>query len=96
MISETDIADLIRTLAKATKRKPTTMARLVTGSGDTLDRINGGLSLTLTRARRIMSNISAAWPSDLPWPEDIPRPVEAKMAEATPANPRKQVSEARR
>lgn len=96
MLTETDIARLIRALADAKGWKATYAARLATGSGDTLVRLDAGINLTLPRAAKIMNNISRLWPSSVPWPEDIPRPVEAKMAEATPTNPRKQVSEARR
>ena len=95
MLTEIDIARLIRTLAKAKGWKATTAARHMTGSGDTLARIEGGVRLTLGRAAKIMNNISVAWPSDLDWPSDIPRPAEAKMADPTPITPRKQVSEVR-
>lgn len=81
MLTEADIARLIRTLADAKGWKATYAAHQMTGSGDTLARIEGGIRITLGRAAKIMNNISAAWPSDLPWPEDIPRPGSTKMAE---------------
>jgi len=95
MLTETDIASLIRSLAKAKGWKDTYAARLATGSGDTLVRLDGGINLTLPRAAKIMNNISRLWPSDLPWPEDIPRPGAKKMADPTPTNPLNQVSEVR-
>jgi len=81
MITETDISGLIRTLAKAKGWKETYAARMATGSGDTLARWDGGVDLTLRRAKKIMNNIAALWPSDLDWPENIPRPDETNMSE---------------
>jgi len=96
MLNETDIAHLIRALAEAKGWKATYAARRATGSGDTLDRLDGGLGMTLTRASNIIKNISQLWPSDLPWPEDIPRPGTKKMADPAPTNPRNHVSEVSR
>jgi len=74
MITETAIATLIRSLAEAKGWAPSTAARIVSGSGDTLERIDGGIGLTLRRANRIIEKVAAVWPDDLPWPSDIPRP----------------------
>ncbi len=49
-------------------------SKLETGSGDTLDRLDGGIGLTLRRANQIILKISLAWPTDLDWPDDVPRP----------------------
>ena len=94
MLTETDIASLIRALAEARGWKATYAARLATGSGDTLVRLDGGINLTLPRAAKIMGNIDRLWPSDTPWPEDIPRPV-TDPAASPRSKPRKQVSEVR-
>ncbi len=50
---------------------------MLSGSGDTVARLDGGMSLTCRRAERILLKASKNWPSRLPWPEDIPRPERA-------------------
>ena len=49
-------------------------ARIITGSGDTVARIERGMSLTNRRSALIVQRLSDHWPSDLEWPADIPRP----------------------
>lgn len=76
--TEDRIADLIRAYARTRGCSESYAAKLTTGSGDTLDRIDRGVGLTLRRADRIVRKISALWPADLPWPADVPRPEPTK------------------
>lgn len=74
MFTEQSIAKLIRAFARARGLEETYAARLVTGSGDTLQRLDAGIGMTLRRANTIVQNISDRWPQGHPWPADIPRP----------------------
>ena len=77
---------LIRTLAAATNRSPLTVSRLVTGSGDTVVRLErtkpDGRPLhriTTDRAYRAIRRLSEIWDDQrAPWPADIPRPDKPK------------------
>lgn len=80
--TDEQIAALIEDLAAAINREVSYVSRLVTGSGDTVVRIRGGMSMSLRRARSILLNISAKWPADLDWPADIPRPTPSKLEDA--------------
>ena len=68
------IVALIRSFAKARGLSESYASRLVTGSGDTIKRIEDGMSLTGRRATGISQCVSDNWPEDRPWPADIPRP----------------------
>lgn len=85
MLTEMQIAKLVRALAKAKGWSETYAAQKTTGSGDTLARWDGGVNLTLSRAAKIMKNIESYWPSDLAWPEDIPRPDRTTMSKGSPS-----------
>ncbi|WP_211217712.1 hypothetical protein [Rubellimicrobium thermophilum] len=74
MIHDRDIAYLIRALAVARGWRVSTASRIVSGSWDTVDRIDRHGTLTQRRARRILEAVSEHWPTDLPWPEGIERP----------------------
>lgn len=73
---------LIRTLAAATNRSPLTVSRLVTGSGDTVLRLERMRPdgrprhrITTDRANRAMRRLSEIWDDQrVPWPANIPRP----------------------
>ena len=52
-------------------------SRLLTGSGDTVDRVTAGASITARRAETILRRASQNWPADRAWPADIPRPAPA-------------------
>lgn len=69
------IADLIRRYAAAAGIAETYAARRITGSGDTLARLDRGMSLTTRRAERIVQWLSDHWPESAEWPTDIPRPA---------------------
>lgn len=79
---------LIRTVAAHTNRAASTLSRLVTGSGDTLRRIEA-LHADGTPVHRISTDrvenavlmLSDIWPADLEWPADIPRPSKSKAKE---------------
>ena len=69
------LVTLIRSFASARGISVSYASRLLTGSGDTVDRVAGGMSITARRAETILRRASARWPSGLPWPADIPRPA---------------------
>jgi len=75
MLTETQIAELIAQLAKARGWKITHAARMASGSGDTVSRIEGGVGLTIRRANAIIEKCSELWPIGEPWPKAIPRPT---------------------
>ena len=69
------IVSLIRRYATGREISVSYASRLITGSGDTVDRIVRGTSLTARRAERIRQRASERWPEDLEWPRGIPRPA---------------------
>ena len=75
MLSDTRIAAMLRSCAAAAGMSESYVARLASGSGDTLTRLDGGMSLTARRAGRIVQWLSDHWPLDAEWPADIPRPA---------------------
>lgn len=75
------IAFLIRALAAHTNRSTSTVSRLVTGSGDTLRRIEKQTPqgtpvhrISTERVEKSLIRLSQIWPADLEWPHDIQRP----------------------
>lgn len=78
MITEAHISFLIQRLADVRGWKPTHASRMASGSGDTLQRIAGGIGLTIRRANSIIARCNELWPDDAPWPSDIPRPAKSK------------------
>ena len=68
------LVTLIRSFAQARGLSVSYASRLLTGSGDTVDRVTGGMSVTARRAETILCRASERWPPGLPWPADIPRP----------------------
>ena len=73
--SDRAIVDLIRRYAAAREIAVSYASRLITGSGDTVDRIERGTSLTARRAEKIRQKASDRWPDDLTWPPEIERPA---------------------
>ena len=69
------LVTLIRTYAAARGISVSYASRLLTGSGDTVDRIAAGMSVTARRAEAILGRASDRWPPGLPWPAGIPRPA---------------------
>lgn len=71
---------LMRTLAGHTGKSPSTVSRIVSGSGDTLNRLerkHAGAPvhrITTDRVARIKARLNEIWPDDLAWPSDVPRP----------------------
>ena len=63
-------------------QKVSTISTYVAGSGDTVERLRRGHTMTERRAVRILSEISNLWPADLVWPADIPRPAPAPKDDA--------------
>lgn len=83
------LCDLARLLARATNRSPTTISRLVTGSGDTIRRLqvvdDSGHAvhrITTARAARAIQRLSDLWPADLAWPTQIERPTSGSALQA--------------
>jgi len=68
------IVALIRAWAVGRGVSVSTASRLLSGSGDTVDRMERGMSLTARRAAAIIQKASDHWPTDLEWPPEIPRP----------------------
>lgn len=82
MLTEADIADLIRQLAAARGWQVSHASRMASGSGDTVERIDGGIGLTIRRANAIIAKCASLWPEEHAWPTGIPRPA-PKEAEAS-------------
>ena len=68
---------LIRSYAAARGISVSYASRLLTGSGDTVDRVTAGASITARRAETILRRASEHWPGGLDWPAGIPRPTPA-------------------
>lgn len=75
------LCNLIDVTAEVTGRSPTTVSRIVTGSGDTIRRLravdeNGRPKhrISTDRAARAMQRLSEIWPDGTPWPAEISRP----------------------
>ena len=72
------IVNLIRSFADFRQISLSYASMLLTGSGDTVSRIEGGMSLTGRRAAKIVEAASGRWPPSQPWPEAIPRPCRSE------------------
>ena len=66
---------LIRSFAAARGISVSYASRLLTGSGDTVDRVAAGASITARRAETILRRASERWPDGCAWPDGIPRPA---------------------
>ena len=71
------LVTLIHAFADARNLSVSYASRLLTGSGDTVDRVTAGASITARRAETILRRASQNWPADRAWPADIPRPASA-------------------
>ena len=69
------LVTLIHAFADARGLSVSYASRLLTGSGDTVDRVTAGASITARRAETIVCRASQNWPADHAWPADIPRPA---------------------
>ena len=72
------LVTLIHAFAAARGLSVSYASRLLTGSGDTVDRVTAGASITARRAETILRRASQSWPADRAWPADIPRPEPAE------------------
>ena len=79
------LVTLIRSYAAARGLSVSYASRLLTGSGDTVDRVSAGASITARRAETILRRASEGWPAGLDWPAGIPRP-------ATPCDDRRRAA----
>lgn len=68
------ILRLGRALAEHRGLKLSTISTYIAGSGDTLERLQRGRTMTIRRGEALLQKLSDRWPADLPWPPDIPRP----------------------
>lgn len=94
------VRDLVQRYAAGRRISESYSSRLLTGSGDTLDRMARGTSLTGRRVERILQRASDHWPPDLAWPSDIPRPAPtpgspAAEAASTPSEQDERLAAAR-
>ena len=69
-----DIIRLISTAAAVSGRRPSTISRHCSGSGDLYARLRRGHDITTRRAARVVQALSDRWPPAAEWPADIPRP----------------------
>ena len=70
------IIHLVETYAVGRGISISTASRLLTGSGDTVDRMcRNGMSMTARRAAHVVQHASDHWPEDFEWPANIPRPA---------------------
>ncbi len=72
------IAGLIQHYARVRGISQTYSSFLLTDSGSTLGRINGGCSLTSRRVAKIIRRAVDIWPANAEWPSDVPRPNPSK------------------
>ena len=75
------LVTLIHAFANARGLSVSYASRLLTGSGDTVDRVTAGASITARRAETILRRASQNWPTNCDWPADIPRPAPADESE---------------
>ncbi len=75
------LVTLIHAFADARGLSVSYASRLLTGSGDTVDRVTAGASITARRAETILRRAAQAWPADRAWPAGIPRPASAEEDE---------------
>ena len=71
------LISLIHAFADARGLSVSYASRLLTGSGDTVDRVTAGASITARRAETILRRAAQSWPADRAWPPGIPRPAPA-------------------
>jgi len=69
------LVTLIHEFADARGLSVSYASRLLTGSGDTVDRVSAGASVTARRAETILRRASQKWPADRAWPAGISRPA---------------------
>ncbi len=74
------VVTLIRIYAAARGISVSYASKVTTGSGDTVDRIEAGTSLTGRRAEKIINELASRWPPNVEWPRSIPRPALPKEA----------------
>ena len=72
--SEQRLVDLVELYARAKGLAVSTVARQVFGSGDVVQRLRSGGSITIRRMDRGLRYLSTNWPRGLAWPADTPRP----------------------
>jgi len=65
-VSEASTVRLIEALGKHRGWKPTYASRMASGSGDTPQRIAGGVGLTTRRANAIIARCDELWPAGAP------------------------------
>ena len=68
------ILRLAQALAEHRGLKLSTISTYIAGSGDTLERLQRGRTMTIRRGEALLQTLSDRWPAGLPWPSDIPRP----------------------
>ena len=71
------LVTLIHAFADARGLSVSYASRLLTGSGDTVDRVTAGASITARRAETILRRAAQTWPDGCDWPAGIPRPAPA-------------------
>ena len=75
-----DLELLTSLLSRHVNRAESTIVRLSSGSGVTLNRLRRGLPITTERVDRIICWFAANWPVDLEWPSTVRRPAIPKSS----------------
>lgn len=92
IMQDSHIAALIHLFSREVGVSESYASRLLSGSGDTVRRLESGMSMTHRRSERLIQAASDNWPAGAPWPQSIPRPQPspdspaAREAEAAAAN----------
>lgn len=84
LLSEEGIAHLVKRLTEVRGWKVSYASRMASGSGDTVDRLSGGIGMTLTRAAATVQRCPDLRPEDRrsESPKHIARPERTEAGDA--------------
>lgn len=81
-VKQSSLVNLVTTYCDHTGKSPATVGTYSVRDGKLFARLDGGASITLHRAEKVIQWLSNNWPSDLKWPSDITRPTPTKQTRA--------------